>query len=133
MDNKSFSLQNYANAELLLAPRFEPFSLLLSKEGTLSPTLTQLSSPASSSSSTSAIRTQHQYCLTNGDGKSRPWLTLRMISRSPKSKHLPLYIGKDAISGEVELEFVKPETVREVKVTVRLVSDVMHHSRLTAK
>jgi hypothetical protein len=53
-------------------------------------------------------------------------------SRSPKSKLLPLFIGKDSISGIVELEFAKPETVREVKVTVRGISD-MHHNRLTAK
>jgi hypothetical protein len=133
MDSKAFSLQNYANAELLFDPRLgseSPFSPLF-KEDTPSPSLTQLPSLAGSSSS---IRTQHQYCLTNGKGKGndRPWLTLRVSSRSPKSKLLPLFIGKDSISGIVELEFAKPETVREVKVTVRMVSD-MHHSRLTAK
>lgn len=135
MDSKAsslLSLQNYANAEL---PE-SPFSLLLSKNDTLSPLLTQSPSSASPSFSTSAtsIRTQHQYCLTNGKGKGndRPWLTLRVSSRSPKSKLLPLFIGKDSISGIVELEFAKPETVREVKVTVRGISD-MHHNRLTAK
>jgi hypothetical protein len=136
MDSKAFSLhpsQKRADPELLSDP--EPFSHLLSKDDSLvSPPLTQSSSPASSSFSTSApiLRTQHEYCVTNGKGKGddRPWLTLRVSSRSPKSKLLPLFVGKDPISGIVELEFAKPETVREVKVTVRMVSD-MHHSRLT--
>jgi hypothetical protein len=134
MDSKPFSLQNYASAELLFDPRLEsPFSPLF-KEDTPSPSLTQLPSPAGSSSSKSSIRTQHQCCLTNGKGKGsgRPWLTLRVSSRSPKSNLLPLFIGKDSISGIVELELAKPETVREVKVTVRVVSN-LHHSRLTAK
>ena len=135
MDSKAFSLQNYANAVLLSGPsRESPFSPLFSMEDTPSPSLTQFPSPVGSSSSTSSIRTQHQYCLTNGKGKSndRPWLTLRVSSRSPKSKLLPLFIGKDSISGIVELELAKPETVREVKVTVSVVSD-MHHNRLTTE
>jgi hypothetical protein len=127
MDSKAFSLQNYANAEFLSDPsRGSPFSPLFTKEDTPSPSLTQLPS--------SSIRTQHQYYLTSGKGKGndRPWLTLRVSSRSPKSKLLPLFIGKDSISGMVELELAKPETVREVKVTVRVVSDMLH-SRLTAE
>jgi hypothetical protein len=132
MDSKAFSLQNYASAEFLSdQSRGSPFSLIFSNQDTPSPT-----SPAGSSSSTSSIRTQHQYCLTIGKGKGkgndRPWLTLRVSSRSPKSKLLPLFIGKDSISGIVELELVKPETVRELKVTVSVVSD-MHHKRLTAE
>ncbi|KAI0277295.1 hypothetical protein BGY98DRAFT_1097546 [Russula aff. rugulosa BPL654] len=122
MDSKPFSLlslQNYANAELLFDPRLgSQISPLLSKEDTLSLPLT---SPASSSYSASAIHTQHKYCLTNGKGKGNesPWLTLRVSSRSPKSKLLPLFIGNDSISGVVELEFANPETVREVKVTLK--------------
>ena len=109
-------------------------SKAFSSQDTTSPTLIQFPSPTSSSSRTSFIRTQHQYCLTNGDGKSndRPWLTLHVNSRSPKSELLPLFIGKDSISGRVELELAKPETIREVKVTVRVVSDMLHN-RLTAK
>jgi hypothetical protein len=96
--------------------------------------VSQFPSPAGSSSSTSSIRTQHQYYLTHGKGKGndRPWLTLRVSSRSPKSKLLPLFIGKDSISGIVELELAKPETVREVKVTVSVVSD-LHRNRLTTE
>lgn len=125
MDSKTFSLQDYASAEFPFDPiRESPFSPLFSKE--------DAPSPAGSSSSTSSMLTQHQYCLSNGKGRDRPWLTLRVRSRSPKSKFLPLFIGKDSISGTVELEFAKPETVREMKVTVRAVLD-MHHNRLTTK
>jgi len=44
-----------------------------------------------------------------------------MNSRSPKPEYLPMFIGKDIISGVVELDLAKPETIREVKVTVRVV------------
>ena len=136
MDGKAFSLQDYATAALLVDPsRGSPFQPPLAKEDTPSPSLNQFppSSSSCSSSSTSSIRTQHQYCRTNGKGKDneRPWLTLQVSSRSPKSKLLPLFIGKDSISGRVQLELVRPETIREVKVTVRVLSD-MHHNRLTA-
>jgi hypothetical protein len=130
MDSKASSLPNYANAELLFDPRpGSPFSPLFSKKDIPPPSLIQLPSPTGSS-----IRTQHQYCLPNGksEGNDRPWLTLRVSSCSPKSKHLPLFIGKGPISGIVELELAKPETVREVKVTVRVISH-MYHNRLTAK
>ena len=136
MNSKAFSLQDYANAELLSNPsRGSPFSRLFSKEDTPSPSLTQLPYPAGSSSSTSSIRTQHQYCLTIGKGKcnDRPWLTLFVSSRSPKPKFLPLFIGNDSISGTVELDFEKPETIREVKVTVCVVFLLHHCNRLTVK
>lgn len=125
MDSKTFSFQNYTSTEFPFDPsRESPFSPLISKE--------DAPSPAGSSSPTSSMLTQHQYCLSNGKGRDRPWLTLRVSSRSPKSKFLPLFIGKDSISGTVELELSKPETVREMKVTVRVVLDI-HHNRLTTK
>ena len=79
-----------------------------------------LLSPASLHSSSSSARSQHQYCLTNGNvkGQDRPWLSLLLSSRSPKSEYLPMFIGKDAISGTVELDLTKPENIREVVVTV---------------
>ncbi|KAH9998859.1 hypothetical protein BJV74DRAFT_189666 [Russula compacta] len=66
-------------------------------------------------------RSQHQYCLMNnkGKGKGRPWLSLFVSSRSPKPEHLPMFIGKDSISGTIELELLKPETIREAKVTLK--------------
>jgi hypothetical protein len=122
MDSKASPLQNNSSAMF-----FDPkllFSRQFSKGDIPAPSPTQLPSPAGSSSSTSSIlRTKHRYCLTNGkgEGDDQPWLSLSVSSRSPKSKFLPLFIGKDSIPGIVELELAKPETVREVKVTVCVV------------
>ncbi|KAI9509808.1 hypothetical protein F5148DRAFT_694274 [Russula earlei] len=82
-------------------------------------------------SPTSFIRSHHRYCLTvgNGKGHDRPWLSLLMSSRSPKSEHLPLFMGKDAISGTVELDLTKPEAIREVKV--KLTGETTHHTQET--
>ncbi len=123
MDSKASPLQNNSSALFRFHPELS-FSPLFSKEDTSAPSLIQMPSPAGSSSSASSILpTKHRYCLTNGKGKGndQPWLSLSVSSRSPKSKFLPLFIGKDSISGIVELELAKPETVREVKVTVCVV------------
>jgi hypothetical protein len=136
MDSKAIPLRHYSSAKFLF-DRESPFAPLPPKED--APT-SQISFPARFSPSTSPIRTQHRYCLTNGnvDGKGKgndqPWLTLLVRSRSPKSKFLPLFIGKDTISGVVELDLAKPETVRKVEVTVCVVSPAssyIHCSRLT--
>lgn len=60
-----------------------------------------------------------------GKGKNRPWLSLFVSSRSPKPEQLPMFIGKDSISGIIELELLKPETIREAKVTVCVIFS--HH------
>lgn len=122
MDSHALPVQNFTNAGFLF-DRDTPFSPFFPKEDApASSSQTPLPSPGDLSSSTS-IRTRHRYCLTGGKGKGnhKPWLTLLVNSRSPRPKSLPLFIGKDAISGTVELDLPKPETVREVKVTVGVV------------
>ena len=127
MDGKAFSsFLDYTNADPICDPsQGSSFPPVLSNEGPVSSTRIQLpsSSSRSSSTSTSSIRTEHQYCLANGNGKDnvQPWLTLCVSSRSPKPELLPLFFGKDSISGTVKLELTKPETMREMKVTVRVV------------
>lgn len=122
MDSQAIPLRHYSSAKFLF-DRESPFAPLPPKKDT--PTLASQTSSQSSLSSPSPLRTQHRYCLTNGNdngkGNDQPWLTLLVSSRSPKQKFLPLFIGKDTISGVVELDLAKPETVREVKVTVRAV------------
>lgn len=118
MDSPAFCVQHYSNAGFLF-DRETPFSPFYTKEDVpASPSQSQFPSPGGLSSST--LRSQHRYCITNGKGKGndKPWLTLLVNSRSPKPKFLPLFFGKDAISGTVELDLAKPETIREVKVTV---------------
>ena len=137
MDSQAIPLRHYGSAKFLF-DRESPFAPLPPKRDI--PTVASQTSFQTSLSASSPLRTQHQYCLTNGNdngkGNDQPWLTLLVSSRSPKQKCLPLFIGKDTISGTVELDFAKPETVREVKVTVRAVfpaSSCTHCSRLTFK
>lgn len=88
-----------------------------------------LLTPSSLHSPSSSARSQHRYCLTNGNvkGQDRPWLSLLLRSRSPKSENLPMFIGKDAIAGTVELDLTKPENIREVVVTVGCFSSCLHY------
>ena len=78
--------------------------------------------PSPSPSSTSSLCTQHRYALRGTKGNVRPCLSLLLTSRSPKPEFLPLFVGKDIISGVVELDISKPETIREVRITVCLFS-----------
>jgi hypothetical protein len=135
MDSEASSIKHYGAAGFLF-DRESPFSPFYLKEDALaSKSQTHLLSSASFSSSTSPLRSEHRYCLTKGKGKDidRPWLTLFVSSRSPKPKFLPLFIGNDNISGTVELDFEKPETIREVKVTVCVGFPLHHCNRLTVK
>jgi len=122
MGSQSLSAKHYGAAGFLF-DRESPFSPLYFKDSLASNSQTHLLSPASFSPSTSPLRSEHRYCLMNGKGKGddRPWLTLFVNSRSPKPNFLPFFVGKDAISGTVELDLEKPETIREVKVTVCVV------------
>ena len=117
MNSEAFPVKHHGAAGFLF-DRESPFSPFYLEDALASKSQTHLLSPASFSSSTSAIRSEHRYCLTKGKGNGRPFLTLLVSSRSPKPKLLPLFIGKDSISGTVELDLEKPETIREVKVTV---------------
>ncbi|KAF8271169.1 hypothetical protein EI94DRAFT_1797338 [Lactarius quietus] len=75
--------------------------------------------PLSLPSRTSSLNTQHRYTLQGTKGKLRPWLSLVLTSRSPKPEFLPLFLGKDTISGSVDLDLPKPETIREVRITIK--------------
>lgn len=50
-------------------------------------------------------------------GKGRKWLVLKVKSRGNASS-LPLYYEKDIISGRVELDLEKGETIKGVVVSV---------------
>jgi hypothetical protein len=121
MDDTALPFQSYSYAKRSLDTEPPFASHLVSKVDTVV-TRDQVSLHSSSTlhSPSSSARSQHQYRLTNGNvkGKDRPWLSLLLSSRSPKSEYLPMFIGKDAISGRVELDLTKPENIREVVVTV---------------
>lgn len=84
-------------------------------------TFSQTGAPSAlTPSPTSSLCTQHRYTLRGTKGNVRPWLSLLLNSRSPKPELLPLFVGKDTISGIVELDLSKPETIREMRITVGL-------------
>jgi hypothetical protein len=121
MNSEAFPVKHHGAAGFLF-DRESPLAFSPFYEDALpSKSQTHLLSPASFSSSTSSIRSEHRYCLTKGKGNDRPFLTLLVSSRSPKPRLLPLFIGKDRISGTVELDLEKPETIRELEVTVCVV------------
>ncbi|KAH8117915.1 hypothetical protein DFH11DRAFT_1571413 [Phellopilus nigrolimitatus] len=67
-------------------------------------------------SGSSDLRTEHTYSLNNAKGK--PWLTLRVHSRSPSGKTLPVFLDGDEIRGEVRIELEKPEGCKGVLIGV---------------
>jgi hypothetical protein len=131
MNSETFSVKHHGAAGFLF-DREAPFSPFY-EDALGSKSQTHVLSSASFSTSTPPIRSEHRYCLTKGKDNDRPFLTLLVSSRSPRPKLLPLFIGKDSISGTVELDLEKPETIREVKVTVRVVFPLPRCNRLTVK
>ncbi|KAI0303668.1 hypothetical protein B0F90DRAFT_1309737 [Multifurca ochricompacta] len=102
------------------ARRETPFYQLQPKlDPSLSPSLTSLRSQASLPYFTSPSHSQHRYRLGSEEGNNRPWLSLLISSRSPKPEFLPVFIGKDVVAGIVELDLMKPESIREVKITLQ--------------
>ncbi|KAH9041668.1 hypothetical protein EDB85DRAFT_2139761 [Lactarius pseudohatsudake] len=80
---------------------------------------TSVPSAVAPPSPTPCLGTKHQYTLRGIKGNVRPWLSLVLASRSPKPELLPLFVGKDVISGAVELDLPKPETIREVRIAIK--------------
>ena len=104
-------------------PSFSPYHINLTNQPVY-PSLPSGFSPQTGSSSshapvsTSSLCTRHRYTLRSTKENARPWLSLLLASRSPRPEFLPLFVGKDAVSGFVELDLSKPDTIREVKIMV---------------
>lgn len=58
----------------------------------------------------------HTYHLQNGN--KVPWATLRMKSRAPSARSLPIYFEGQSVTGQVELDLRKPERIKAVIVSV---------------
>lgn len=132
MNSEAFPVKHHGAAGFLF-DRESPFSPFYFEDALTSKSRTRLLSSASFSTPAPPVRSEHRYCLTKGKGDGRPFLTLLVGSRSPRPKFLPLFIGKDSISGTVELDLEKPETIREVKVTVCVHFPLHRCNRLTVK
>ncbi|KAI0649771.1 hypothetical protein C8Q79DRAFT_940660 [Trametes meyenii] len=82
-------------------------------------TSTSRSNPSSGNRFTQApnrTTTEHQYHLTTS--KSRPWLTLKVVSKAPASTYLPAFYQGEAIQGSVTLTLDKEEPIKSVSVQV---------------
>jgi hypothetical protein len=63
-----------------------------------------------------SLRREHRYALRDKNG--RDWLSFQVKSRASNSKHTPLYLEGDTISGEVRLDLVKAETLKGITISV---------------
>ncbi|KAI0787529.1 hypothetical protein C8Q74DRAFT_1252361 [Fomes fomentarius] len=60
--------------------------------------------------------TEQEYSLE--DGKGRPWMWLKVKSRSRGDKQLPLFYDRDTISGHIKVDFDKAVMVKAVTISV---------------
>lgn len=65
-------------------------------------------------------------------GKNKPWIFLKVHSRAPSEKSLPIFLGKETITGHVELDLVKTEHIQGISLTVSTLSPLGSESGLTA-
>ncbi|TFY55326.1 hypothetical protein EVG20_g9363 [Dentipellis fragilis] len=83
------------------------------------PAYSLASAPSIAQSLSTPYQSEHQYSLENSKGL--PWASLHIRSRSPSSHSLPLYFEHDVISGSVSLDLGKPDGIRGVMITKRVV------------
>lgn len=75
-----------------------------------------LSSAAGSSSNTARAGSQHTLSLQ--DTKGFKWLTLQVNSRAPTPTSLPIIYEGDVISGQVDFDVLKSESIKGISIKV---------------
>ena len=60
--------------------------------------------------------TEHVFQLA--DGKSRPWITLKVYSSAKSPKSLPTFFEKENITGLLELEAERGDSIQAITATV---------------
>ncbi|KAF9267939.1 hypothetical protein L218DRAFT_941314 [Marasmius fiardii PR-910] len=68
-----------------------------------------------STTSTSAERHEYSFSINRGGHK---WLTVAVRSRSRSAASAPAYVEGDHITGRLELDIDRPETIKEVEIAV---------------
>lgn len=56
------------------------------------------------------------------DGKSKPWITLRVFSSAKSSKSLPTFFEKENITGRLELDAERGDSIQAITAMVCLQS-----------
>ena len=62
--------------------------------------------------------TEHVFQVA--DGKSRPWITLRVFSSAKSSRSLPTFFEKENITGRLELDAERGDSIQAVTAMVCL-------------
>lgn len=60
--------------------------------------------------------TEHVFQLS--DGKPKPWVTLKIYSSAKSSKSLPTFFEKEDITGQVELDAERGDSIQAVTAVV---------------
>lgn len=71
-----------------------------------------------SAATASSSRGPVEHCFSLYDSKNVPWATLRLQSHSSSARFLPSYFEGQPISGRVDLNLSKPETIHGVSIIV---------------
>ena len=69
-------------------------------------------------------QSEHSYALETTKGKK--WLLLFVKSRSNDPKSLPIFYEKDIVSGRIELDLEKAETIKGLLVSVGNISGLLY-------
>lgn len=76
------------------------------------------SSPEVSRSSATRQQTEHVISLFVSEKNTHQWLKLIVKSWAPSAKHLPTFVEGTPITGIVELDLPKPESIKAIVVSV---------------
>ncbi|KAF5342240.1 hypothetical protein D9611_001661 [Ephemerocybe angulata] len=60
--------------------------------------------------------TEHTFVLT--EGKSSPWITLKLRSSAKSSKSLPTYFEKETITGQLEVNAERGDSIQAITATL---------------
>ncbi|KIJ67028.1 hypothetical protein HYDPIDRAFT_109020 [Hydnomerulius pinastri MD-312] len=74
--------------------------------------------PHSAGSSSNTAQAGSSHSLSLEDSKAHKWLTLTVSNRAPDSGSLPCFVEGDTISGQVDLDVSKSESIKGITVKV---------------
>ncbi|KAI5122160.1 hypothetical protein M0805_007059 [Coniferiporia weirii] len=63
------------------------------------------------------VRRLHEFYLQGAN--KHPWATLRFKSSAPSDKSLPVFFEDQVVSGKVELDLQKPESIKSIAISIK--------------
>lgn len=83
------------------------------------PGYSEVPASTAAASSNNADRAGSQHASSLQDSKGFKWLTLTVNSRAPPSTSYPIFYEGDVISGQVDLDVLKSESIKGISIKVR--------------